>query len=74
MKNSRPFFLIKFAFNHTTCHLHANAQHRFGDFNVLTLQKRFAHLFGKTPALDTIASIQATADRNIRKFGLLEET
>jgi pyruvate ferredoxin oxidoreductase beta subunit len=39
----------------------------------LKLQKRFAHLFGKVPALDTIARIQAMADRNIRKFGLLEE-
>jgi pyruvate ferredoxin oxidoreductase beta subunit len=39
----------------------------------LKLQRRFAHLFGKTPALDTIARIQAMADRNIRKFGLLEE-
>jgi pyruvate ferredoxin oxidoreductase beta subunit len=40
----------------------------------LKLQKRFAHLFGKTPALETIAGIQAIADKNIRKFGLLEET
>jgi pyruvate ferredoxin oxidoreductase beta subunit len=37
----------------------------------LKLQKRFAHLFGKTPATETIARIQAMADRNIRKFGLL---
>ena len=36
-------------------------------------QRRFAHLFGKNPAVDTIARIQAIADRNIRKFGLLEE-
>ncbi|MBI2311930.1 MAG: pyruvate ferredoxin oxidoreductase, partial [Betaproteobacteria bacterium] len=36
-------------------------------------QRRFAHLFGKKPAVDTIARIQAIADRNIRKFGLLEE-
>jgi pyruvate ferredoxin oxidoreductase beta subunit len=36
-------------------------------------QRRFAHLFGKTPAVETIARIQAMADRNIRKFGLLEE-
>ncbi len=35
-------------------------------------QKRFAHLFGKAPAVDTIARIQEKADRNIRKFGLLE--
>ncbi len=38
----------------------------------LKLQKRFAHLFGKSPAVDTIARIQAIADKNIRKFGLLE--
>ncbi len=36
----------------------------------LKLQRRFAHLFGKTPDLVTIAHIQATADRNIRVFGL----
>ncbi|HJW26707.1 MAG TPA: thiamine pyrophosphate-dependent enzyme [Rhodocyclaceae bacterium] len=36
-------------------------------------QRRYAHLFGKNPAVDTIARIQARADRNIRKFGLLEE-
>ncbi len=39
----------------------------------LKLQRRFAHLFGKTPATETIARIQAIAERNIRKFGLLEE-
>ena len=39
----------------------------------LKLQKRFAHLFGKTPAVETIARIQAMADRNIQKFALLEE-
>src|SRR5512134_2318008 len=36
-------------------------------------QRRFAHLFGKKPAVEVIARIQAMADRNIRKFGLLEE-
>jgi pyruvate ferredoxin oxidoreductase beta subunit len=36
----------------------------------LKLQRRFAHLFGKTPDPETIARIQATADRNIRIFGL----
>jgi pyruvate ferredoxin oxidoreductase beta subunit len=36
-------------------------------------QKRFAHLFGKSPAVETLARIQANADRNIRKFGLLEK-
>ena len=34
-------------------------------------QKRFAHLFGKTPAVATIARIQAQADKNIRRYGLL---
>ncbi|MBI5922560.1 MAG: pyruvate ferredoxin oxidoreductase [Betaproteobacteria bacterium] len=36
-------------------------------------QKRYAHLFGKQPRVDTIASIQALADKNIRKYKLLEE-
>ncbi len=35
-------------------------------------QKRFAHLFGKNPAVATIARIQAQADKNIRKYGLLQ--
>jgi pyruvate ferredoxin oxidoreductase beta subunit len=39
----------------------------------LKLQKRFAHLFGKTPDTDRIAMIQEIADRNIRRFGLLAE-
>ena len=34
-------------------------------------QKRFAHLFGKNLAVDTIARIQDKADKNIRKYGLL---
>jgi pyruvate ferredoxin oxidoreductase beta subunit len=38
----------------------------------LRLQGRYAHLFGETPCTDVIASIQAIADRNIRRFGLLE--
>jgi pyruvate ferredoxin oxidoreductase beta subunit len=36
-------------------------------------QRRFAHLFSPTPRVDLIARIQEIADRNIRKFGLLEE-
>jgi len=35
-------------------------------------QKRYAHLFGKTPAVSVIAHLQALADRNIRKYGLVE--
>jgi pyruvate ferredoxin oxidoreductase beta subunit len=36
-------------------------------------QRRFAHLFGRVPATETIAHLQALADRNIRQFGLLAE-
>ena len=36
-------------------------------------QKRFAHLFGEHPRADTIARIQAMADKNILKYGLLAE-
>jgi pyruvate ferredoxin oxidoreductase beta subunit len=35
-------------------------------------QRRFAHLFGDPPRTDVIARVQAIADRNIRRFGLLE--
>ena len=37
-------------------------------------QRRFTHLFGKVPATKTIAQLQAAADRNIRRFGLLAES
>jgi pyruvate ferredoxin oxidoreductase beta subunit len=36
-------------------------------------QRRFAHLFGNEPALEIIARMQAIADRNIRRYGLLDE-
>ena len=36
-------------------------------------QRRFAHLFGNPPATEVIARLQARADGNIRKFGLLHE-
>jgi len=39
----------------------------------LRLQRRFAHLFGEPPRIDVIQQIQARADRNIRRFGLLED-
>jgi pyruvate ferredoxin oxidoreductase beta subunit len=35
-------------------------------------QKRFAHLFGDPPRTDVVVRVQAIADRNIRRFGLLE--
>ena len=38
----------------------------------LKLQKRFAHLFGSKPDEARLARIQANADRNIAKFGLLD--
>jgi pyruvate ferredoxin oxidoreductase beta subunit len=36
-------------------------------------QKRFAHLFGPKGRADMLAHIQADADRNIRRFKLLDE-
>jgi pyruvate ferredoxin oxidoreductase beta subunit len=39
----------------------------------LRAQRRFAHLFGDPPRTDVIARIQARADRNIRRFGLLQD-
>ena len=38
----------------------------------LKMQKRFAHLFGKRGDPEILARIQAIADRNIAKYGLLE--
>jgi pyruvate ferredoxin oxidoreductase beta subunit len=35
-------------------------------------QKRYAHLFGKQPKVDVISQLQALADRNIRRYGLLD--
>ena len=37
-------------------------------------QKRFAHLFREPPRTDVIARVQTIADRNVRRFGLLEES
>lgn len=37
-------------------------------------QRRFAHLFGKPGQPEMLARIQAEADRNIRRYGLLEES
>jgi len=39
----------------------------------LKVQKRFAHLFGSTPDTATLARLQAMADRNIQRYGLLDE-
>jgi pyruvate ferredoxin oxidoreductase beta subunit len=39
----------------------------------LRLQKRYAHLFGAHPRPDIVAKLQALADKNIKRFGLLED-
>jgi pyruvate ferredoxin oxidoreductase beta subunit len=39
----------------------------------LHLQGRYGHLFGMSPRADIVARIQAMADRNIRRFGLLDD-
>ena len=39
----------------------------------LQLQRRFAHLFGDPPRRDVIDRLQAVADRNIRRFGLMDD-
>ena len=36
-------------------------------------QRRFAHLFGDPPNTEVIGRLQANADRNIARFGLLED-
>ena len=35
-------------------------------------QKRYAHLFGDPPRIDILTRLQAIADRNIARYGLLE--
>lgn len=40
----------------------------------LRLQGRYAHLFGESPRPDLVARIQAAADHNIARFGLVEDT
>ncbi|MDZ7577423.1 MAG: thiamine pyrophosphate-dependent enzyme [Candidatus Nanopelagicales bacterium] len=39
----------------------------------LRRQKRYSHLFGDEPATEVIAKIQAAADRNIERYGLLPD-
>ena len=47
-------------------------RHRLPVEEYLTLQRRYAHLFAPERRDDVIARIQARADRNIARFGLLE--
>jgi pyruvate ferredoxin oxidoreductase beta subunit len=37
-------------------------------------QKRYAHLFGDPPRADILSRLQGIADRNIARYGLLEDT
>jgi pyruvate ferredoxin oxidoreductase beta subunit len=46
-------------------------RHKVPVAEYLKRQKRFAHLFGAKPDVDRIARIQAMADRNIEKLGLM---
>ncbi|MGZ6796621.1 MAG: hypothetical protein ACXVEU_13255 [Nocardioidaceae bacterium] len=46
-------------------------RHRVPVVEYLKIQKRYAHLFGDPPRQDVIDRIQASADRNIERFGLL---
>ena len=48
-------------------------RHRLPVEEYLRPQKRFAHLFAAPGHADTLARIQARADRNIRRFNLLQE-
>jgi len=48
-------------------------RHRVPVEEYLRPQKRFAHLFGDPGHPEMLARIQADADRNIRRYGLLEE-
>ncbi|MGC2456676.1 MAG: thiamine pyrophosphate-dependent enzyme [Gallionellaceae bacterium] len=48
-------------------------RHKLPVEDYLKPQKRFAHLFGKQAHPEMVARIQAIADRNIRKYGLLGE-
>jgi pyruvate ferredoxin oxidoreductase beta subunit len=48
-------------------------RHKLPVEEYLKPQKRYAHLFGKTPRVEVIARLQALADRNIRKYGLVEK-
>jgi pyruvate ferredoxin oxidoreductase beta subunit len=47
-------------------------RHRIPVEDFLKTQKRYAHLFAPTRRDDAIARLQAAADRNIRRFGLLD--
>ncbi len=47
-------------------------RHRVPVEEYLRLQGRYGHLFGASPRPDIVDRIQAMADRNVRRFGLLD--
>ena len=49
-------------------------RHRVPVTDYLRIQARYAHLFRPAERTETIARIQAAADRNIARFGLMPET
>jgi len=68
VKNPRAFFLVEFTFNQAPCHLDTHAQHRLGDFDVLTLKERLG-IFGETQSNQgTLVLSPAQLDAAIRKF------
>jgi len=50
----------------------APIRHQVPVTDYLRLQARYAHLFRPTERTDVIARLQAAADRNIARFGLLQ--
>jgi len=46
-------------------------RHRVPVEEYMKLQRRYAHLFGKNARPDIVERIQAQADRNIERFGLI---
>jgi len=50
----------------------AKIRHQVPVEDYLKLQKRYAHLFGRSARPDIVARIQARADHNIERFGLLD--
>jgi len=45
-------------------------RHRVPVEEYLSIQRRYAHLFGEHPSVEVIARIQAMADHNIARYGL----
>ena len=48
-------------------------RHRVPVTDYLRIQARYAHLFRPAERTEVIARIQAAADRNITRFGLMPE-